>query len=447
MRIFMYRPSPQISRPTAQAAETCFVSSEHIINLSWKQLDSNSVDITWMFLLVLNMSLNTLLWTISYPEVRKAHPREDVEELVNKSLDALDRCAERWPGTSSSSQLYGIFSKACLQSYETTGPTGYQPSLTLTTPPAVGDATMSPDPNFADGLAHQQPTFNPPQFGNVFNSPPESMNAYALDPNFPPPQPSFRSNSIFQNPASIDMHGRRFSYFPPDFNQLDEAAPDDPTPKADPDQHLSPEVVANHLPTPPDSIGNMSTAGSTVANLSPPNMAQLPPQGASPMNMSLNMAPTIKRNPENLANAQRIPPYGTPQMSQPTPQPQHTPQTAPQQRPLPHGPPTSSGDWFSPPAPFMSAYNIGAMGSNFYSDPLAGANNFGDVGYAGLGLQNLGVGGGQAGGAMQFAPHPGRQGSLTQSQQLELMNMLETDGLGDIDAFLNPGNVPEPSWY
>lgn len=61
----------------------------------------------------------------------------------------------------------------------------------------------------------QAPYANPPQFNYVFDSPPEQMNNYAFDPNFPPPQPTFRSNSIFCNPASNEPTGRRFSYFPP----------------------------------------------------------------------------------------------------------------------------------------------------------------------------------------------------------------------------------------
>jgi hypothetical protein len=52
-----------------------------------------------------------------------------------------------------------------------------------------------------------------------------------------PPQPSFRSNSIFINPSSIQSD-RRFSYFPPDFTQP-QVLPNawDPRTVAPPHQH------------------------------------------------------------------------------------------------------------------------------------------------------------------------------------------------------------------
>ena len=80
MLISMYRPSPQVSKPSAAAAEICFKSSEYIIDLSRKQINDGSVGITWVFLLVVNMALNTLLWTTSYPEVRQFHTKEEAED-------------------------------------------------------------------------------------------------------------------------------------------------------------------------------------------------------------------------------------------------------------------------------------------------------------------------------------------------------------------------------
>ncbi|KAF4943104.1 hypothetical protein FSARC_15048, partial [Fusarium sarcochroum] len=215
----------------------CYESSAYVINLNAKQMGSGA-DVTWVFLLTVNMSLNTLLWTVSYPEVRQAHPRQDVEALISTSMDVLDRCAERWPGTASASQLYSIFTKACLQGYDERPMTG-QTTGFFTTPPSFAD------PNSPEAFQNnpQQASYqNPPQFNHVFNSPPESMNPFAFDPNFPPPQPSFRSNSIFFNPASNEPTGRRFSYFPPDFMQPGETTMmDDPTPPATatPEQHMT----------------------------------------------------------------------------------------------------------------------------------------------------------------------------------------------------------------
>lgn len=62
-------------------------------------------------------------------------------------------------------------------------------------------------------------------------------------------------------------------------------------------------------------------------------------------------------------------------------------------------------------------------------------NGFGNVQGAGLGLgqfNNMGSFSGQLAGW-----NPERQDSLTQEQQIELMNVLEQEGLGEIDALLS----------
>jgi hypothetical protein len=84
------------------------------------------------------------------------------------------------------------------------------------------------------------------------------------------------------------------------------------------------------------------------------------------------------------------------------------------------------------------------MSNSFFNDSMANPGNYGDMSGSGLGLQNI-----QGGNAPppQFDYGFARQGSLTQSQQLELMNVLETEGMGDIDAFLNGGNISNNRWY
>ncbi|KAM0225779.1 hypothetical protein ACHAQD_000738 [Fusarium lateritium] len=440
MRVFMYRPSPQIPKPSPRAAAICYESSAYIIQLNAKQME-NGVDVTWVFLLTVNMSLNTLLWTVSYPEVRQAHSRDEVENLINISMDVLDRCAERWPGSASASQLYSIFSKACLQGYDERPTTG-QTTNFFTTPPSFADANS---PEAFQNSIQQASYQNPPQFSHVFNSPPEAMNAYAFDPNFPPPQPSFRSNSIFFNPASNEPTGRRFSYFPPDFMQPGETTMDDPTPPATttPEQYMTspPDHLSEQLPTPPDSVPTGVLATPTPSNaLSPPNamtaghptpvMQHTSPAGITMMPVQSSMSPPIKIEP-----SQRGPTFAVPP----------NPHAAPSQRPLPGVPaPGTTNDWFLPPAPFISPYAYNSMSQSFYNDSMANPGNYGDMSNSGLGLQNV-----QGGNIPppQFDYGFARQGSLTQSQQLELMNVLETEGMGDIDAFLNGGTIPNNRWY
>lgn len=443
MRTVLYRPSPQVPQPSPRAANICFESSAFVLQQSQRQVDSGNVSITWVFLLALNSALNALLWAASYPEVRQAHPREEVEDLVNLSLLCLDRCVERWPGTAYTSGLYGIISKACLQSYETRGADNQQSGFSFASPPSVPDHHSSPDSYAQSQSAHSQhhtPFLNAPQFGFVFDSPPESMSAYTFDPNFPP-HPTFRSNSIFCNPGT-DSNGRRFSYFPPDFMQSGDAAPEDAGPtNISPDQALtSPsDHNSNQLPTPPESVpaGPMSTATPSTT-LSPPGLPQqasnLSDASADPSALSVqtNMSPPQKFMPSQIHPAQVVPNFTTSR-------PHHS---SPQQRPLPVT--TSSADWFSPPAPFISPYNFGPMSGTFFNDAMP--NNFAESPGAGLGLQNVGAGL-ESGSPFSYVP-PGRQGSLTHSQQMELMNVLETEGVGDIDAFLNAGNnMADARWY
>lgn len=432
----MYRPSPQIPHPSPRAAAICYDSCAYIINLAKKQMDMDVMDITWVFLVTLSTALNTLLWSTSYENVRQNHAREEVEENINIALDCMERCSERWPGASSASQLYAVFSRACLQSYDGTLSRDMQPMFSFASPSSAGDQHGSP-PTFTAGDGQQVPFLNPPHFGYVFDSPPESMNTYTFDPNFPPPQPSFRSNSIFCNPTNTDSHGRRFSYFPPDFSQPGDSAQDEAfrnMVKMDPDLTSPSDVTGSHLPTPPESIpqGNLS-ATTPSTNFSPPMV----PTSLADASASLPMAshahsttPPLKHMIAKADPSQQDPTFTMP--------PQVS--AATQQRPLPT---TMGTEWFSSLPPFISPYNLGS-GGLFNTDGLVGNNLIDDIPRTGMGFTNPGLDAGPP-----YGYPPARHGSLSQSQQLELMNVLETEGINEIDAILNSGNsgTNDSRWY
>ncbi|KAI0025436.1 fungal-specific transcription factor domain-containing protein [Xylariomycetidae sp. FL0641] len=420
MIVMLHRPSPQVSRPSVQSANKCFDSAAFVIEISSKQMMAAAVDITWVFLLTLYMALNTLLWSVTaYADVRASHSREEVQELVNVALDIIDQCVDRWPGTAAASQLYSTFTKACLQSYESSGTPML--SSSLTTPPSQPDMS-SPDvseaPNAGPAVKGEPSAFNPPQFGYVFGSTPEEMNSYNFDGSFPP-HPTFRSNSIFLNPASNDHTGRRFSYFPPDFTQMGDFPPDDPSPPPSESTTVSPPFMSppQNVPTPPESIGPVPGATPTLSNpllATPISQTQSLPQG------SPDLTPR--------ANGMRM--NGTPQQQHQRPPqtpftiPSHPPQHRPQgQRPLP--PATTVTDWFNPPPPFISPYAFGGGGGGFWGD-APNAHGFG---------------GGLQGNGFEFPRGlpPERQGSLSQAQQVELMDVLENEGMTDIDTYLNMG--------
>ncbi|OLN87947.1 Pyrimidine pathway regulatory protein 1 [Colletotrichum chlorophyti] len=452
MRIFLYRPSPQVPKPSPRAATICFEGASYIINLSKQQMEKAAVDITWVFLLNLYMSLNTLLWTISYPEIRQAHPREEVEELSDQTLDILEQCTERWPGTAQAVQLYSIFAKACMQSYEARDTPIPQPSSTFTTPPSMFDgnspqgsevsASTAPTagPSFKVNPPHSSP-HNPPQFGFVFDATPESMNTYQWDPNFPT-QPTFRSNSIWGNP-STDSMGRRFSAYPPE-SPLDDSTPPATTTPGYTSASSPPSTINNAIPSPPDSYGPTSQPVGTPASstISPPPMGT-PAIGTPAMSSS---SPLVLQHgtPNTITHSTNMsPPPLPPGSAQSQPLSRGTPFAAPPtsnpaapQRPLPTYNPVT--DWFNPPPPFINPDAFSSMSNSFFGDSLQ-MGGLANSQNAGLGLEQFG--------GQPFNWSQERQGSLSQQQQAELLNVLESEGMSDIDALLNMGmsSTPAPS--
>ncbi|KAI1504597.1 fungal-specific transcription factor domain-containing protein [Biscogniauxia marginata] len=413
MMVTLHRPSPQVPKPSVQSAIKCFDSAAYVVNISSKQMMAAAVDITWVFLLTLYMSLNTILWTVTYPDIRAQHSKDEVQELINISLDIIDQCVERWPGTAAASQLYSTFAKACLQSYESNETPVLSSSSSFNTPPSQPDPN-SPSISEASSATPMSkaggPGFNPPQFGQVFGSTAEDMNNYSLNNSFPP-QPTFRSNSIFLNPASSDSNGRRFSYFPPEFTQND-PPPEDISPPASETTTVSPPFLSppHHLPTPPESmpLNNITTPTMSTPLLATP---LLPTQS-----IPQNSPDTVVSNGLSQQQQRQHPPAFT---IPPLP-PQHH---LPGQRPLPQA--TTVTDWFNPPPPFISPYAFGGMAGGFWGDTPS------SNGYGGMETGNL---------EFSRGLPPERQGSLSQAQQIELMDVLENEGMMDIDMCLNMGS-------
>ncbi|KAK7748729.1 hypothetical protein SLS53_000752 [Cytospora paraplurivora] len=494
-------PQEPIPRPSSRSASICYDSAVYIINLSNQQVKKCAVDITWVFVLTLNMSLNVLLWAVSYREVREAHPKDDVEEIINVALDVIDQCSERWPGTKNASQLYSIFGRACLQSYDTNDdPYISSGTSTFTSPllvdgdsPAASEHSLCTTVSNGSAFAHnqQRPIFTQPVFGfNVEGT--EDLNTFNFDSN-PFQQPTFRSNSIFRNPSSEPAEGRRpsYGYFPPDFKHPSTGEPthaEDTKPPvgATPQGSQSPSMgmPPDSIPTPPDSMtassnsfsppmtSYSSTTGSptpkmTYASPMPMNMNQQQ-QTVPPAHMKYEQtSDNIKYEAPSTPNAQPTPqqtpqqPNRTPTFAVP-PLPHHIlngqRQPPQQQRPLAQQS-NSVNDWYSPQQPFMSTYAFGDMSSanGFWNDAAASNAAFtgimGGGGYEGTSPTSIGGGfAGRPGMPPGFGYATERHGSLSVGQQVELMNILETDGMGEIDNFLGMdmsgiSGVPSPGWH
>ncbi|KAI9369956.1 fungal-specific transcription factor domain-containing protein [Aspergillus egyptiacus] len=119
MIVFMFRPSPQIPEPSVYAARKCYEASVYNVFMHREQIATGSVDLTWIFTQSLFMALNTILWSLSYPEIRKEHQLKEVERNLEVALEGILLAAERWPGVRSAGMLYENLITACLRAYNT----------------------------------------------------------------------------------------------------------------------------------------------------------------------------------------------------------------------------------------------------------------------------------------------------------------------------------------
>lgn len=139
MIVFLYRPSPQVPQPSEQAAEKCFDASVENIHMQSTQIAAESVDLTWIFTQMLFMGLNTILWSLSYPKIRRHHPLEEVKVHIDTALEAINHTSERWPGVQSALQLYQNLIQGCLKVYS-----GDASCAVRVTPSTRDEASLSP---------------------------------------------------------------------------------------------------------------------------------------------------------------------------------------------------------------------------------------------------------------------------------------------------------------
>lgn len=205
--------------------------------------------------------------------------------------------------------------------------------------------------------------------------------------------------------------------------------------------------MSNHMPTPPESLAAPSSMAATTPNstLTPPGMPMQTPimseASLGSMNLATGGAPHMTPPQKNM----------NPNSNAAMPRAAANPAALSEQKPLPTTMP--GGDWFAPLPQFVSPYNIGQMSNSFFSDDALSVDSSAAA-FSSAGQQNAAMAGmpTMASPADSMPPYgyvPGRQGSLTHSQQLELMNVLETEGAGDIDAFMNAANnmVIDGTWY
>lgn len=171
MIVFLFRPSPQVPRPSVRAAVQCYDASEYNIYMQRKQIETRSVELTWIFTQSIFMAINTILWSLSYAEVRRMHSREDVERHLKVALDAIELASERWPGVASARSLYQNLIEACLKVYEKKGDV----PISATSP---SDSTSAASPSMRDDSSTRSRTMSPATVSTgSLSTPPERTDA------------------------------------------------------------------------------------------------------------------------------------------------------------------------------------------------------------------------------------------------------------------------------
>ncbi|KAL8714277.1 MAG: hypothetical protein Q9225_006607 [Loekoesia sp. 1 TL-2023] len=137
MIIFLYRPSPQIPSPSLAAARTCFEACTFNVRMHRNQVATKSVDLSWIWTQSTFMVLNTMLWAISYPEIRQEHSKVVVENHIKQAQECIIAASERWPGVEAAMELYETLISACLKAYDS-------PEMTSATITANQDSSPIP---------------------------------------------------------------------------------------------------------------------------------------------------------------------------------------------------------------------------------------------------------------------------------------------------------------
>ncbi|KAF3480226.1 fungal specific transcription factor domain-containing protein [Arthroderma uncinatum] len=301
MIVFMYRPSPQIPEPSLHAAQRCYDASVFNVKIQREQVATGSVDLTWIFTQSVFMALNTILWSLSYPEIRKEHPVEDVIAEIRLAMEILAISSERWPGVESALELYKSLISGCLKAYSTDesyvvhSPPSNRPSpdpgSEYATPPpmshspntATVPSPMSQPRSTPNQLSsspydttHSHASFETvrlhpgqPKFESTTPSPHTTMSTLSYDLT-----PSQQSNYTNGNGTSIDPNSRSPAqpFSSPEVNHLAQC---DISPESR--NHFDPSSFHNNFPSVLPGLHhwdpNYTTASTTASYLTFPSAA------------------------------------------------------------------------------------------------------------------------------------------------------------------------------
>ncbi|KZF26431.1 hypothetical protein L228DRAFT_12393 [Xylona heveae TC161] len=172
MIVFMFRPSPQIPNPSPQAAIRCYDACAYNIPMHKKQIEHRVADISWVFTQTIFMALSTMLWTISYEEVRALHPSNEVLAHCETAIEVIFLCSKRWPGAASALGLYENLVDACLKVYQSSS--GVSPSMDY--------GSAKPSPASTQDMSDSSPRASPSSTTTASTFPTTATSYGALSP-------------------------------------------------------------------------------------------------------------------------------------------------------------------------------------------------------------------------------------------------------------------------
>ena len=196
MIIFLYRPSPQIPFPSLTAARTCFEACAFNVRMHRNQVATKSVDLSWIWTQSLFMVLNTMLWAISYPEIRKEHSKAVVENHIKQAQECILAACERWPGVEAAMELYETLITACLRAYDT-------PELPAATIASIEDPSLTPFERSVSQPVESSPSTMVSSFGSPQPSEDTASSSPSVSTN--PPQAGHIAQQHFKK-ENIDLH-------------------------------------------------------------------------------------------------------------------------------------------------------------------------------------------------------------------------------------------------
>lgn len=203
MVVFLFRPSPQVPRPTSQAAIQCYNACEYNIYMTRKQIETKSVDLTWIFTQAIFMAINTMLWTLSYEEIRRLHHREEVERHLHVALESIELSSERWPGVASALELYKNLIAACMKIFDKEGDVPISAG-------SPSDSASVVSNSIVEGINRSRTTSPATASTASVNTPSDPPFGYLPNPNQPPfgfttspSAPNVHQTSPAAQPASM----------------------------------------------------------------------------------------------------------------------------------------------------------------------------------------------------------------------------------------------------